>query len=82
MIRFLAGKLRKGGLRAHLARLHRDEQGAEGVELLLIIAAIALPLLGILIYFRGALKEWVERKWADIAGRSAEGDTDLGPPDL
>ena len=35
-----------------LARLHRDEQGAEKVEYLLILAAVALPLLGIIIIYR------------------------------
>jgi len=33
MIGYLAGKIRKGGLRSLLARLHRDEQGKEGGRL-------------------------------------------------
>jgi len=82
MIRFLAGKLRGGSLRQHLARLHRDEQGAEGVEKLLIIAAIVLPLLGVLIIFRDKISEWVNRKWDDIAGRSGETEVDPADPDL
>src|SRR5688572_6984909 len=32
-----------------LARLHRDERGAEGLEKLLIIGAIVIPLLALLI---------------------------------
>ena len=37
---------------AQLARrLHRDEQGADMVEYVLMIAAVALPLLGVLIWF-------------------------------
>ena len=35
-------------------RLHRDERGAEGLEKLLIIAAIIIPLLGVL---------WFAKKW-------------------
>jgi hypothetical protein len=40
-------------------RLHRSEQGAEGAEKLLIIAAIVLPLLGFLIYMRDWIKTWM-----------------------
>ena len=50
-------------VRALLSRLHRDETGAEGLEKLLIIAAIVLPLLGLLIYFRGEITSWVESVW-------------------
>jgi len=64
------------GLRGHLARLHKDERGVEGVELLLIIAAIALPLLAILIYFRNDLKEWVKGVWDRVRGKSDELDVD------
>lgn len=43
--------------------LWSDEQGAEGLEKLLIIAAIVLPLLGLLIFFRGEIMEWVRGNW-------------------
>lgn len=43
----------------YLGRLHRDERGAEGLEKLLIIAAVVLPLLGLLIYFRNVIGEWL-----------------------
>jgi Flp pilus assembly pilin Flp len=82
MFKFVSSRFRPGGLRGLLSRLHRDERGVEAVEKVLIIAAIVLPLLGILIFFRKALQRWMERKWEDIAGRSAEGDTDLPDPDL
>jgi len=42
-----------------MSRLYRDERGAEGLEKLLIIAAIVLPLLGILIFAREWISEWV-----------------------
>jgi Flp pilus assembly pilin Flp len=38
---------------------HREEKGAEGLEKLLIVAAIVLPLLGLLIYFRDWITDWV-----------------------
>jgi len=64
--------------KAILARIHRDEQGDQGLEKLLIIAALALPLLGILILYGDELKEWLADKWDDIRGRS----DDLDPGSL
>jgi Flp pilus assembly pilin Flp len=53
-------------------RLHRDERGAEGLEKLLIIAAIVLPLLGLLIFFRQALGNWVSDTWTEVRGEGEE----------
>ncbi len=49
-------------------KLHRDEQGAEGIEKILIIAAVALPLLGLLIYFRDVLFGWLDDKAGTVIG--------------
>jgi len=46
-----------------LKAFHRDERGMEGLEKLLIIAAITLPLLGLLIVFRNELWNWVKGLW-------------------
>jgi len=54
-------------LRKTLLTLHLDERGAEGLEKLLIVAAIVLPLLGLLIVFRKRITSWVEGSWDDIA---------------
>ncbi len=43
---------------------HRDDTGVQGLELLLIVAAIVLPLLGLLIIFRNELWEWVQGLWS------------------
>lgn len=48
-------------LRTRLQALHRDEQGADMVEYILIVAAIALPLMAVAIYF-----------WKDISARASE----------
>ena len=48
-----------------MARFHQDQRGAEGLEKLLIIAAIVLPLLGVLIYFRDEIHDWVLGKWEE-----------------
>ena len=55
-----------------LKRLHADERGAEGLEKLLIVAAIVLPLLGLLIVFRDAIKSWVTSVWGEAT--TAEGN--------
>lgn len=49
-----------------LTTLHRDERGAEGLEKLLIVAAIVLPLLGLLIVFRNEMGTWVRGNWEDV----------------
>lgn len=82
MLGFLKSKFRKDGLRAMLVRLHRGEQGAEGVEKLLLILVIVLPLLGVLIFFRDSISEWVTSKWNDIAGRTGEPTLDMDVPEL
>ena len=64
-------------LKAYTARLHRSEQGAEGLEKLLIIGAIVLPLLGLLIVFRGDLTEWVKQIWTDTQDDSDSFDPSL-----
>jgi Flp pilus assembly pilin Flp len=62
-----------------VARLHRDERGAEGLEKLLIIAAIVLPLLGLLIYFRNEIKDWVNAMWTKAKGSADANETDFFP---
>lgn len=54
-------------------RIHQDERGAEGLEKLLIVAAIVLPLLALLILFRNALSEWVSGLWDDVRSDADDG---------
>jgi len=67
--------------------LHRDERGAEGLEKLLIIAAIVLPLLGLLILFRDKIRDWVVGIWEEATQAEGEehgtyfDDTFLPDPD-
>jgi len=55
-----------------IRRLHRDQRGAEGLEKLLIIAAVVLPLLGALIIFRNELGEWARSTWDSIRGEAEQ----------
>jgi len=58
-------------------RLHRDERGAEGLEKLLIVAAIVLPLLGLLIIFRNEIKDWVVEIWKQAKGDASANQGDF-----
>ena len=61
----------------NLKKLHRDERGAEGLEKLLIVAAIVLPLLGLLIIFRNEIKDWVVGLWKDARGDATNNQSDF-----
>jgi Flp pilus assembly pilin Flp len=67
-------------VRQALLRLHRSEQGAEGLEKLLIIAAIALPLLGVLLIFRQSITTWISDAWTSMLGKSNVADPAPGQP--
>lgn len=57
-------------------RLAQDDRGAEGLEKILIIAAIVIPLLAILLFFRDYLVDWLAdsteqvREDADVANQN------------
>jgi len=53
-------------------RLHRDDRGAEGLEKLLIIAAIVLPLLGLLIWFSKDIMAWAKERWDEIKAEAPD----------
>lgn len=63
-------------VRRVVSDLHRDERGAEGLEKLLIVAAIVLPLLGLLILYRNRLSEFVSEEWTEVTGSSEQGITE------
>ncbi len=51
---------------AHAKAFIRDERGAEGLEKILLIGALILPLLGILIYFKDEITEWMDTIWGNV----------------
>jgi len=61
-------------------RLYRCEQGAEGLEKLLIVGAIVIPLLGVLIFFRNEITEFLTGSWDDVMEDADAYDPD-GPGD-
>jgi Flp pilus assembly pilin Flp len=65
------------GLWIRLKQLERDETGAQGLEILLIVAAIVLPLLGLLIIFRNEIREWVVGIWEKARGESEKNEDDF-----
>lgn len=56
-----------------LGAFHRDEQGADMVEYILIVAAIALPLLGFVVFFWKEIREWAYGLWGTIKGDAESG---------
>jgi Flp pilus assembly pilin Flp len=51
-----------------LRRVYRDEQGANMLEYVLIIAAVALPVLAIVLLYRNELMQWVQERWRAVTG--------------
>ena len=54
-----------------LRALHRDENGADMVEYVLVIAAIALPILAVAIYFKDQIWTWVSEQFQQIKSDSS-----------
>lgn len=55
-----------------IERLHKNQNGAEGLEKLLIIGAVIIPLLGILIWFKDDITEWLLDLWAQVRGDTSD----------
>jgi hypothetical protein len=55
---------------SRLRWFHRNEQGSEGLEKLLILAAISLPILGLLIWFANDIMAWVKKVWEIASGKT------------
>lgn len=69
----------KHKLQAALGRIHRDEQGDEGVNKILIIAMIVIPLVIVLIAFGDAIVDFFETQWANLTGKEVDEGT-FGQP--
>jgi len=59
-----------------LLALHRDEQGADMIEYILVVAAIALPLLAVVIWFYEDISKWADVLWDKAkAGEGTDPDS-------
>ena len=57
-----------------LRQLHRDQQGADMVEYILLVAVVALPLLAVIIYYRDKIRDLLADTFGDI-----ESDATMDP---
>ncbi len=55
-------------LKCRLAALHRDQRGADMLEYILIVAAIALPLLAVIIWFWKDISQWAKDAYEAVKG--------------
>ena len=55
--------------------LHTDEKGADMVEYVLIVAAVALPLLAVIIWFWKDIGAWAGTAYSAIKGGTEGTDT-------
>ena len=60
--------MKKSSLWTLLHKVHKDERGAQTLEVILIIAAIALPILIFLITQWDKIKEWVLDQLKKLTG--------------
>ncbi len=56
-----------------LKRLHRNESGAMSVEKILILALIALPIIIILIAFKGTIVGWFTQQSTSLQDPTSGG---------
>ncbi len=49
-----------------LKKIHADDQGADLIEYVLIMAAIALPVLILVIYYKGEIASWLEESFQAV----------------
>jgi hypothetical protein len=65
-------------LRGALARLHADEQGDEGVNKILIIAMIVVPLVIVLIIFGKDIVKFFKAAWDKLSNKSSTEGPETG----
>ncbi len=65
------------GSKDALRRFHQDEQGDEGVNKILIIAMVAVPLIIVLIFFGGEIKKFFVEAWANLKGEQIDSSNEF-----
>ena len=64
-------------LKKALLAFHRDEQGADMIEYILIVAAVALPLIAIMIWFKDDISKWAAEAWDNAKAGQSQDPHDL-----
>lgn len=63
-------------LLSRMKALHEDQQGATMIEYALVFAAVALPLLAVLIFFYKEISQWAGQLWENAkAGQGTDPST-------
>ena len=77
------GRTADGGpsLARALRRFHSDEQGDEGVNKILIIAMIVVPLVIVLILFGKNIVQFFQAAWEKLTGTSEKESPEFTPVD-
>jgi Flp pilus assembly pilin Flp len=68
-------------LKRALRRFHTDEQGDEGVNKILIIAMIVVPLVIVLILFGKNIVQFFQAAWEKLTGTSEKESPEFTPID-
>jgi Flp pilus assembly pilin Flp len=68
----------RSGVRGRLARFLADERGDEGVNKVLIIAMIVVPLVIVLIIFGKDIVTFFKAAWTKVKGKSESEGPETG----
>lgn len=77
MVKAMANRIGK-----MLMAIHKDEQGADMVEYILIFAAISLPLVAVIIWFWKDISAWAGQLWSNTKSGATSGDPGTDPSGL
>ncbi len=60
-------------MKSMLKKLHNDEQGADLLEYVLILALIALPVVALVLFFKKEITDWFLKLFEDYKQEGSEG---------
>ncbi len=62
-------------MKTMLKKLHKDEQGADLLEYILILALIALPVVALVLFFKKEITDWFLNLFNEYKEKGSEGDS-------
>ncbi|MBT3278911.1 MAG: Flp family type IVb pilin [Phycisphaerales bacterium] len=60
-------------MKSLLKKLHKDEQGADLLEYILILALIALPVVALVLFFKSEITTWFMNLFNDYKDSGSDG---------